>query len=181
MSAPSRDLALKMLRYKAWANEISYSTAATLPVEELTRVRSTNFKTIAFTLNHIYVVDDIFKAHLTAVSHSYTARNTPTHPPLPELHAAVRAMDRWYLDHAASLSEPDLHELIHFQFVGGGQGSMTRLEIFLHLVNHTTYHRGFVADMFNQCGVFPRASDLSVFLRDAWPEISASHDAVAAG
>ncbi len=163
-----RALAIKMLRYKAWSSEISYSTAATLPEEELTRVRSTNFGTIAFTLNHLYVVDDIFKAHLTGVAHSYTARNTPTHPPLPDLWAQVQQLDRWYLDHAASLSEAALHERIHFPFVGGGEGDMSRLEIFLHLVNHTTYHRGFVADMFNQCGVFPRASDLSVFLRDVW-------------
>lgn len=166
----ARELALKMLRYKAWASEISYATAATLPDEELTRVRSTNFGTIAFTLNHLYVVDDIFKAHLTGVPHAYTARNTPTHPPLSALWASVRALDRWYLEYASSLSEEDLHARVRFQFVGGGEGSMTRLEIFLHLVNHTTYHRGFVADMLNQCGVFPRATDLSVFLRDAWPQ-----------
>jgi uncharacterized damage-inducible protein DinB len=51
---------------------------------------------------------------------------------------------------------------------------MTRGEIILHLVNHATYHRGFVGDMLNQAGVVPRATDLSVFVRDVWrPAIAA--------
>src|SRR5256885_7587344 len=34
-----------------------------------------------------------------------------------------------------------------FEFVGGGQGAMTREQIVLHVVNHGSYHRGFVSDM----------------------------------
>ena len=43
---------------------------------------------------------------------------------------------------------------------------MTRGEILLHLVNHATYHRGFVGDMLNQASVNPPPTDLTVFLRD---------------
>lgn len=161
-------LAKMLTSYKAWANEIVYSTAAALPESELLAVRPTTFKTIASTLNHVYVVDRIFQAHLQGTSHEYTARNTPTHPPLPELWEAVKALDRWYLDYAAALPEASWSERVAFQFVGGGEGEMSRLEILLHLVNHATYHRGFVGDMFNQSGVFPRASDQTVFLRDVW-------------
>lgn len=161
-------LAAMLASYKAWANEIVYSTAATLPEAELLAVRPTTFQTIASTLNHVYVVDRIFQAHLQGTSHPYTARNTPTHPPLPELWEQVKLLDRWYLDYAASLSEPSWSERLTFTFVGGGEGEMSRLEILLHLVNHATYHRGFVGDMFNQCDVFPRASDQTVFLRDVW-------------
>jgi uncharacterized damage-inducible protein DinB len=161
-------LAAMLTSYKAWANEIVYSTAATLPEAELLAVRPTTFKTIASTLNHVYVVDRIFQAHLRGTSHEYTARNTPTHPPLPELWEAVKGLDRWYLDYAAALPEAGWSERVAFTFVGGGEGEMSRLEILLHLVNHATYHRGFVGDMFNQSGVFPRASDQTVFLRDVW-------------
>lgn len=45
---------------------------------------------------------------------------------------------------------------------------MTRGEIILHLVNHATYHRGFVGDLLNQASVNPPATDLTVFLRDAY-------------
>lgn len=158
-----------MITYKAWANEMVYSTVATLPEEELHRQRATHFKTIGFTLNHVHVIDRIFQAHLEGKPHPYTSRNTPTHPPLAELREAVRAVDAWYLDYVRALPEERWAERVRFQFVDGGDGEMSRQEIILHLVNHGTYHRGFVGDMVNQCGVSSRSSDLSVFLRDAWP------------
>jgi len=33
-------------------------------------------------------------------------------------------------------------------------------------VNHTSYHRGFIADLFYQIPVRPPVTDLPVFLRD---------------
>ena len=44
---------------------------------------------------------------------------------------------------------------------------MTRGDILLHIVNHKTYHRGWVADMFFQENVRPPATDLPVYLREA--------------
>src|SRR5258708_32381229 len=45
---------------------------------------------------------------------------------------------------------------------------MTRAEILLHIVNHTSYHRGFVADLFYQVpGARPPTTDLPVYLREA--------------
>jgi len=36
----------------------------------------------------------------------------------------------------------------------------------LHVINHTTYHRGFIADLFYQIPAHPPTTDLPVFLRD---------------
>jgi uncharacterized damage-inducible protein DinB len=157
-----------MAAYKAWASDVVFSIVAALPEGEAVKPRPTLFKNMVHTLNHLYVVDRIFQAHLEGRPHGYTARNTPTHPPLQELWQSVTQLDRWYIDHIAGLSEAQLGQRVEFQFVGGGDGNMSRLEILLHLVNHGTYHRGFVGDMLNQAGVNPRASDLPVFLRDVW-------------
>ena len=43
---------------------------------------------------------------------------------------------------------------------------MTRAEILLHIVNHTTYHRGFVAEMIYRVPAPAPTTDLPVFLRD---------------
>ena len=51
-------------------------------------------------------------------------------------------------------------------FVGGGEGTMTCAEILMHLVNHTTYHRGYIADMLYQVPANPPTTDLTVFIRD---------------
>ena len=39
--------------------------------------------------------------------------------------------------------------------IGGNPGVMSRGEILLHVVNHTSYHRGFVADLFYQVPARP--------------------------
>ena len=41
-----------------------------------------------------------------------------------------------------------LKEIIDFTLIGGNKGTMSREEILIHIINHTTYHRGFLADMF---------------------------------
>jgi uncharacterized damage-inducible protein DinB len=157
-----------MAAYKAWASDVVFSIVAALPEGEATKPRPTLFKNMVHTLNHVHVVDQIFQAHLEGRPHGFTARNTPTHPPLDELRQSVAQLDRWYIEHVAGLSDAGLGERLDFQFVGGGPGNLSRLEILLHLVNHGTYHRGFVGDMLNQAGVNPRASDLPVFVRDVW-------------
>ena len=156
----------KLTGYKAWANEIVFSSVKSLPSGEETKERKTRFKNMVHTLNHIYVIDRIFQAHLENKSHLYTARNTQTHPPLEELWQSVKLVDQWYVDYAHQITEKELLEIVNFQFVDGGKGSMSRLEIILHVVNHATYHRGFVSDMMYQIPVEPPANDLTVYLRD---------------
>ncbi len=155
-----------MTRYKRWADEITYATVCALPEGEATKTRPTRFKNMVHTLNHVFVIDSIFQAHLQGRPHSYTARNTPTYPPVEELHAKVRQLDQWYVDYAADLSPEGALERVHFRFVDGGEGVMTRGEMILHVVNHASYHRGFVGDMLYQIPVTPPATDLPVFLRD---------------
>lgn len=160
------ELARTLTRYKAWANQTIFAAVAALPEGEATRPRPTLFKNMVHTLNHSHVIDRIFQAHLEATDHGFTARNTEVAPPLAELWSAVQALDRWYVARFDALSAAELAETVRFQFVGGGDGAMTRGQILLHVVTHDTYHRGFVADMMNQASVNPPPTDLPVFLRD---------------
>jgi uncharacterized damage-inducible protein DinB len=158
---------VKMLtRYKAWANELIFSMVGDLPIEEATRQRATRFGNMIHTLNHVYVIDRVFQAHLEGRKHGYAGRNTATHPPLAELLSAVRVLDKWYIEYADASTPEELDRTIHFEFIGGGNGAMTCHEMVIHIVNHGTYHRGLVADMMYQAGVTPAATDLPVFLRD---------------
>ena len=156
----------KLIQYKNWANDLTFKSAFELPEAELTKPRKTNFGNILHTLNHVFVVDDIFRHHLLGQAHDYTSRNTETSPALAELWRRQQEMDTWYVDHIDGLSEEALSDVIQFTFVGGGAGAMTREEIFLHIVNHATYHRGFVSDMMYQIPARLQANDFPVFLRD---------------
>jgi uncharacterized damage-inducible protein DinB len=160
-----------MTRYRAWADGMTYAALAKLPLEEVEKPRDTLFKSMAHTLNHNLVIDQIFKGHLTGTDHGHGKRNTPAHPPLAELAAAQAAMNEWYVAYADGLTEPAMAERIRFAFVDGGEGEMSRADMVLHVVNHATYHRGFVAEMMYQVPAVPPATDLPVFLRDAPPTL----------
>lgn len=160
---------LKMLvRYKAWANGLTFRSVMELPQGEALKQRPTSFGNMVRTLNHVHVVDDIFRHHLQGLKHGYAMRNTDDTPALDALWESVQEMDRWYTEFVDACPDEDLAKVVHFEFVGGGQGAMTREQIVLHVVNHASYHRGFVSDMMYQVPFVPPANDLPVFLRDCY-------------
>jgi hypothetical protein len=77
-------LTVKMLaQYKAWADKVIFDGVAALPPGEAEKERKTLFKTIIGTLNHSYVVDLIWQAHLERREHGFKARNILLHSELP--------------------------------------------------------------------------------------------------
>ena len=160
-----------LARYNAWANRLIFDAVTGLPASEATKPRKSLFKNMVHMLNHNYVIDRIFQAHLEGREHGYTARNTPEHPSLSELWRAQQEIDAWYVAWSDGQTGATLAQTVRFTFVGGGAGAMTRGEIMLHITNHTSYHRGFVAEMFYQIPARPPTTDLPVFLRDAPPRL----------
>lgn len=118
------------------------------------------------TLNHVYVVDLIWQAQLTATGHQMKALDTVVYPDLHALWCAQEAVDNWYVNWAELLSEKTAEELVHFTLIGGNTGQMRRSDIAVHRANHTSYHRGFVADMFYQVPARPPTVDLPVYMRE---------------
>lgn len=158
--------AAMLARYNQWANRVIFDAVAALPAGEAEKPRTSLFRNMVHTLNHNYVIDRIFQAHLEGRPHGYAARNTPDHPSLAELRRSQEEVDAWYVRWADGIAEPALDETVRFHFVGGGEGAMTRGQMLLHVVNHASYHRGFVADLFYQVPAKPPITDLTVYLRD---------------
>jgi uncharacterized damage-inducible protein DinB len=160
-----------LTRYNAWANTRIFDALAALPSGQATAPRTTGFGTMVNTLNHAHVVDLIWQAHLQGRPHGFTSRTTETEPTLAALQEAQARVDQWYIAYADGLSAEGHSEVVPFRFVDGGAGAMTRGDMLLHVVNHKTYHRGYVADMLYQAGSRPPVMDLPVFLRDAPPNL----------
>lgn len=151
-----------LLSYKRWANTEMFdsllkvhASAAAEPAHTMLRL-----------LNHVYVVDRIFQAHLLGQPHGYTALNTAQTPDLRGLWQAVQQLDNWYLDYAASLTSQDAQERLNFNYVDGKAACMSRAEMLLHVVNHGSYHRGAVGELLHQCGLPPPHDVLTVFLHN---------------
>ena len=153
-----------LTRYNAWANKAIFEAVAALPGGEATKERPTLFKNMVNTLNHLHVVDLIWQAHIEGRDHGIPALNTVLYSDLTELWLAQQVIDAWFIAWGDTLSEADADEVVGFTLIGGKQGEMRRSEIILHVVNHTSYHRGFVADLFYQIPARPPLTDLPVFL-----------------
>lgn len=158
----------KLLAYKSWANGLTFGAVGALPAGEDQASRVTRWESIAYTLSHVLVVDDIFRCHLTGRPHPYTFRNVDERLETAAIRERQSEMDRWYREFAADLDDGALTEIVRFEFVGGGRGAMSRADILLHVVNHGTYHRGLVSDMMCQVPAEMPANDFPVFLRDVW-------------
>jgi uncharacterized damage-inducible protein DinB len=151
--------------YKRWANRETFAIVMALPPEEIYKDRVSLFKNIARSLNHTYVVDLIWQAHIEGRDHGVPALNTVTHPEIEDLWAAQQEMDDWYISWVGGQTETSLARERDFSLIGGNAGRMSRGEMLMHVVNHGSYHRGFVADILTQIPA-PRPSvDLPVYKR----------------
>ena len=163
---PSLGYLKTLTRYKAWANGRLYQALSELPEEEMIARRQIVFGSILRTLNHVYAMDLVWQAHLEGKPHTFTTRNPENCPAFPELRDVQKRIDDWYIRYADDLQPEAGDVTVDFTFIGGGSGSMSRCDILLHVVNHTTYHRGHIADMIYQIPAKPPTTDLPVFLRD---------------
>ena len=155
-----------LTRYNAWTNKVMFEAVASLPPGEAVKPRTSLFRNMVHTLNHNYVIDRIWQAHLEGREHGYDARNTKDHPPLDELRRLQQEVDAWYVDWSDRLSDPQFDEVVSFTLIGGNAGAMTRGEILLHILGHRHYHRGFVCDMMLAVPARPPTMDLPVYLRE---------------
>jgi uncharacterized damage-inducible protein DinB len=166
-----------MARYRLWADQLTFEAVATLPPGEAQKERPTPLRSIIGTLNHNYVVDLIWKAHLEGRDHGFTARDVLLHDDLAVLWEAQQAISRWYIDWADWQSARSLAETVHYRFIDGQPGAMTRGAILLHVVNHATFHRGWIAMTFFQIPAPSPTTDLSVYLRNlSHPQQESTHD-----
>lgn len=168
---PDLSVVHRMTAYMSWADDIMLTTTQQMSDADLLGPRDSLFGSIAGTFDHVLVVAEMFRAHVEGWDHPHRARQRDATLSFSEIAERLRAMNDYYVDLARRLTEAELAEVIAFRFVDGGEGQMTREDILLHLVNHATYHRGFVSTLLYPLGVKGRANDLTVFLRDVWPAL----------
>ena len=162
----TRALLISLFKYKAWANEAFFEALKSMDVGQFAHERTTAIRV----LNHVYVVDRIFVAHLQGQAHGYTANNTEATPTLDELLAAVRATDAWYLDYVGSIAPDDLTQNVEFTFTDGLAGRMSRQEILAHIAAHGANHRGAVGRIMDQTSVTRPKDIFTAYLHQAEPE-----------
>jgi uncharacterized damage-inducible protein DinB len=156
-------LIASLFKYKSWANEEILAAMQQLNDSN----QQTELHTAIRIMNHTYVVDRIFAAHLLGEPHNYTATNTVETPKLNELCEVVQKSDHWYSTYVSTVTLSELNEKIRFKFTDGDTGCMSREEILLHIVTHGGYHRGAVGHILAQLNIAPPRDLYSGYLHKA--------------
>ena len=155
---------ISLFGHKAWANSELFALLGTLPQEHAEQLH-----TCIRTLNHIYVVDRLFRARLAGEPAPFEATNTKATPSFSELRADVEATDAWYRKYVSSLTEEKASEVLDFTFTDGDKGRMSREEILLHVVTHGGYHRGNVGQVLKSISIAPPRDLYTKFLHQSEP------------
>jgi uncharacterized damage-inducible protein DinB len=162
MSRSPEEIA-KLLAYNKWANARALEPVESLSTEELNRQLGGSFPSVRETLVHIYAAEWIWLERWRGTS--------PKGLPSPdELSTLGVLKERWAKveeersTFARGLDADRLGETIAYSNLAGETRKNRLGELFVHVVNHSSYHRGQVANMLRQLGRKALSTDYVQYL-----------------
>ncbi|MEM9233089.1 MAG: DinB family protein [Pseudomonadota bacterium] len=159
----------ELMQYKRWANDLFFTACLALDPPQWEAAQPIKFGSLSRTAQHVFDMDRVWWGHLTGASHGISGRTPDAALPASDLFEMQSGLDARYCEYADGLKADDHDRMIDFTFLNGQPGRMRIAQILVHVVNHNTYHRGHMADMFYHLGISPPVTDYPVFLRDYTP------------
>ena len=155
-----------MARFNAWANERLYSVAGDLSDEDYFGEKGAFFGSIHRTLNHILLVDILWRARLEGWKpEGIRSLDQVLHDAFEDLRAQRRIEDAALISYCESLGAESGGEEVAFTTLSGkGDMTLTRDQILVTLFNHQTHHRGQIHCLLTQVGVVPPPLDVPNYL-----------------
>ena len=150
--------------YNHWANDRTFSAAAGLTTDQLNRPLGSSFSSIRDTLAHLVAGEWVWLQRWLGVSPTAFPEWQPASD-LPALVARFAQIDADRAAFLATLTDDDLVQPVAFRLLSGQQDVLPLIAQMLHIVNHSTYHRGQVAGMMRQVGGTPVSTDLIAYAR----------------
>ena len=155
----------EQFEYNAWANRRMFDALMQLPTEQYMRDLKSSFGSIHGTVCHIVWAEQLWL-------HRWVGKPAPGTPQGRDLAGLVEARARWEEIEAAraafleGFTEPRLREGVTIQPTSGGAYTHTFRQMFLHTVDHSSYHRGQIVTMLRQLDVKPPNTGLMGFYRE---------------
>jgi len=154
-----------LLEYKTWADALTLETLSRLPDAVLVQKQNIIFGNILNTINHVYRIDLIWQGHSERKPLSFDSKTPSSPDSIHTLQDKMFELNQWFCSYEKTLSEEQLKEVLSFSFLNGEKSAMTREAMLLHISNHSTYHRGHIADMLYNLGEKPPTSDFPVYIQ----------------
>lgn len=152
------------LKYMAWAVRLVLDAAKALPAAEYEKDRHSSHGGIRTTLNHMYAADALWFSRVAGEPFAKIS-DIPVPDSLQELEKEWTVLlDRW-LRWAGYLESQQYGIEIGYTNTEGISCRTPLWQVLLHIVNHSTLHRGQVVAMMRQAGAKPPVTDLIRYYR----------------
>jgi len=154
----------ELFRYNAWANRMLFEALSGIPDAEYLRDLKSSHGGIHGTLAHLVWAEALWLAR-------WQARPNPAVPQGQDLHSLADVRARWEEIEAersawlAGFTDEWLNGTVKVKPTTGGEYLHTYRQMFRHLINHSSYHRGQVITMLRQLGHRPPSTDLILCYR----------------
>jgi uncharacterized damage-inducible protein DinB len=149
-----------LARFNGWANTRLYESCARLSDVDYKRDRKAFFGSIHNTLNHVLVVDRLFRGRIEGWKPEIKALDQILHGDFDALRAARVAEDTAIVRMVDGLDPKRLAQPLKYAFMDGTP-AQTQLDVVLvTMFNHQTHHRGQVHAMLTQAGIKPAPMDI---------------------
>jgi uncharacterized damage-inducible protein DinB len=151
----------RMIAYDEWANARLLGAASALSLADQERGLGGSFGSVRAVVAHVVGAEWLWLQR-------WRGENPSTLPPwlgesTVQLHARLAQVEAERTILVAALRDEDVHREVAYRLLNGTPGTRRLDELILHVVNHSTYHRGQIADMIRRLGVKPPSSDLLEF------------------
>jgi uncharacterized damage-inducible protein DinB len=155
----------ELFAYNAWANRKMFAAASALPAEAYGRDLHSSHGGVHRTLAHIVWAEQLWL-------HRWLGKPNPAVPQGRDLTSVEGVQKRWEAVEAerasflAGITAGTLEEGQVVRPSTGGEFRHTFREMFRHVIDHSSYHRGQVVTLLRQLGVTPPSTGLIVFFRE---------------
>jgi uncharacterized damage-inducible protein DinB len=151
-----------LYRYNRWANSRVLDTALTLTREEFVRTIPSSYPSLRDTLVHVLWAEWIWLQRWRGLSPK-TVFAPGDYPEVGALRSRWMELQAEQADFLRTLDEEALSRDVRYVNLRGETWEYALWKQMLHVVNHSTYHRGQAVTMLRQLGRTPPSTDLLVF------------------
>jgi uncharacterized damage-inducible protein DinB len=147
-----------LVAYTRWADRTLLAPCAELTPAQYTLELGGSFPSLQATIAHLAGAAKLWSLRLAGLPHS----GLPPSAEIPDVATALARLGEAYavFEDIAPAWEATKADTFTYRNLAGVEITRVRWQIFRHIVNHGTYHRGQIANMLRQLGVKPPATDL---------------------
>jgi uncharacterized damage-inducible protein DinB len=154
----------KLFAYNAWATNRLFEALAHVPEASYKRDLKSSHNSLHGTVTHMVAAEKIWLSRLIKKPEAalMTGQESPS---LQSLKAVWEDVAAHIARFVSKLDDKALGNNLEYFTTEGKKFTNSMNQILLHIINHSSYHRGQVAALMRQIGMEPVNTDLIAFFR----------------